>query len=77
MNSLNIFNELTARGFENTLGTPTEVQKEAWPVIAAGHGHTCVGSHWNGKTLSAFLVFIDRLLEEARKGTLKKELQLI
>lgn len=30
-----------------------------------------------GKTLAAFLVFIDRLTAQARRGTLKRELQLI
>lgn len=76
-NSLEIFNKLTERWFINTLGLPTAVQQQAWPVIAAGR-HTLVSAPTGtGKTLTAFLVFIDRLLEQARSGNLKQELQLI
>ncbi len=76
-NSLNLFNKLTERWFINTLGLPTVVQQQAWPVIASG-GHTLVSAPTGtGKTLTAFLVFIDRLLEQAANGNLKQELQLI
>lgn len=76
-NSLDIFDNLTAHWFTRSLGEPTAVQKDAWPAIAAG-GHTLVSAPTGtGKTLSAFLVFIDRMKAQARTGTLKKELQLI
>ncbi|HWT75564.1 MAG TPA: DEAD/DEAH box helicase, partial [Mobilitalea sp.] len=75
--SLNLFHPYTADWFRRTLGTPTAVQEEAWPAIAAGE-HTLVSAPTGtGKTLSAFLVFIDRLQEQARQGTLKRELHLI
>lgn len=75
--SLNIFNQLTASWFTRSLGRPTAVQEEAWPAIAAGD-HTLVSAPTGtGKTLSAFLVFIDRLMAQAREGSLKQELQLI
>ena len=77
MNVLELFELYTARWFENCIGVPTAVQEEAWPLIAAGE-HTLVSAPTGtGKTLSAFLVFIDRLMREARCGTLKQELQLI
>ena len=76
-NSLDLFDNLTKQWFTKALGSPTAVQEEAWPAIAAGK-HTLVSAPTGtGKTLSAFLVFIDRLKTEARKGTLKQELQLI
>ncbi|MDF2539516.1 MAG: hypothetical protein K0S76_2537 [Herbinix sp.] len=76
-NSLSIFDQLTERWFSNSLGKPTAVQEAAWPAIAAGE-HTLVSAPTGtGKTLSAFLVFIDRLKAQARAGTLKNELQLI
>jgi len=76
-NSLDIFNQITANWFQRTLGKPTAVQDEAWPVISEG-GHTLVSAPTGtGKTLSAFLVFIDKLMAEARAGTLKQELQVI
>ena len=76
-NSLEIFHKRTEQWFTNTLGSPTAVQEQAWPVIAAGM-HTLVSAPTGtGKTLTAFLVFIDRLLEQAESGNLKQELQLI
>jgi ATP-dependent helicase Lhr and Lhr-like helicase len=77
MSALELFHPYTARWFARSVGTPTSVQEAAWPEIATGR-HTLVSAPTGtGKTLSAFLVFIDRLLEEARNGTLRQELQLI
>ena len=75
--TLKIFNIYTQEWFRGTLGTPTEVQKQAWPEIAAGK-HTLVSAPTGtGKTLTAFLAFIDKLQEQAEKGNLAEELQLI
>ncbi len=75
--SLKLFSQYTSDWFTNSLGGPTAVQKAAWPAIADG-GDTLVSAPTGtGKTLSAFLVFIDRLKAQAREGTLKQELQLI
>lgn len=72
-----LFYPATTAWFHETLGEPTPVQREAWPAIAAG-SHTLVSAPTGtGKTLSAFLVFIDQLMEQARRGELKEELQLI
>ena len=77
MDSLDIFHEHTARWFADSIGTPTAVQEAAWPAIASGN-HTLVSAPTGtGKTLSAFLVFIDRLMAMAREGSLKQELYLI
>lgn len=77
MSSLDIFDKLTSSWFTRTMGKPTAVQEEAWPSIAAGQ-HTLVSAPTGtGKTLSAFLVFIDKLLDKSRAKTLKKELMLI
>ncbi|NBJ93604.1 DEAD/DEAH box helicase [Parablautia muri] len=74
---LQLFGKMTADWFRQTLGEPTPVQCAAWPAIAAG-GHVLVSAPTGtGKTLSAFLVFLDRLKEKAVKGNLKQELQLI
>ncbi len=76
-NSLDLFDIVTKQWFSKNLGSPTAVQEEAWPAIALGK-HTLVSAPTGtGKTLSAFLVFIDQLKMQARKGTLKQELQLI
>lgn len=74
---LQLFDTRTADWFKETLGEPTPVQKEAWPAISAG-GHVLVSAPTGcGKTLSAFLVFLDRLKKTASEGLLKQELSLI
>ncbi len=77
MDCLKLFDAKTADWFRETLGEPTPVQEAAWPAIAAG-GHVLVSAPTGtGKTLSAFLVFLDRLKSKAEAGELKDELQLI
>lgn len=74
---LQLFDNRTAEWFREKLGAPTQVQEASWPAIAAG-GHVLVSAPTGtGKTLSAFLVFLDRLKKQAEEGSLKQELQLI
>jgi ATP-dependent Lhr-like helicase len=44
------------------VGTPTEVQAQAWPVIAAGQHVLVSAPTGSGKTLTAFLWALDRLI---------------
>lgn len=74
---LSLFAEETAAWFENTLGEPTPVQKEAWPIIAEGKHALISAPTGTGKTLSAFLIFLDQMKRQAKEGTLRQELQLI
>jgi len=71
------FSEITSEWFSGVFGEPTPVQKEAWPRIAEGRDTLVSAPTGTGKTLSAFLVFIDRLSELARRGELKPQLYLI
>lgn len=73
----NLFGQETLEWFQGTLGEPTPVQREAWPNIARGHHVLVSAPTGTGKTLSAFLVFIDRLKQQAKAGTLKNELYVI
>lgn len=75
--SLKLFDVFTRQWFESSLGEPTKVQEEAWPAIANGLDTLVSAPTGTGKTLSSFLVFIDRLMKEAREGSLQQELQLI
>ena len=75
MNS--IFDKNTADWFAGALGEPTPVQKEAWPAIAGGKNTLVSAPTGTGKTLSAFLVFIDRLSTLAREERLEEKLYLI
>ncbi len=76
-NVLELFDRETEEWFQSTLGEPTSVQKEAWPLIAGGHHVLVSAPTGTGKTLSAFLIFLDRMKRQAREGKLKRELQLI
>lgn len=74
---LQLFSGQTADWFREKLGKPTQVQEASWPAVAAG-GHVLVSAPTGtGKTLSAFLVFLDRLKTQAQEGSLSRELQLI
>lgn len=74
---LDFFSKPTAEWFRHTFGEPTEVQKKAWPAIAGGNPVLVSAPTGTGKTLSAFLIFIDRLMQQAREKTLKEGVQLI
>lgn len=74
---LRIFDEQTAKWFRETLGEPTPVQEASWPAIASGQHVLVCAPTGTGKTLAAFLVFLDNLKEQAVKGGLKQELYLI
>lgn len=76
-NSLDIFSTPTADWFRSVFGAPTRVQEETWPAIAAGKPVLVSAPTGTGKTLSAFLIFIDRLKSLAAKGELRQELYLI
>jgi len=72
-----LFSAPTHQWFERTLGAPTAVQHEAWSPIASGKHVLVSAPTGTGKTLAAFLAFIDQMMTQAREGTLKPELQLI
>ena len=74
---LTLFSKPAASWFSKTFGKPTKVQEESWPAIAAGKHVLVSAPTGTGKTLSAFLVFIDRLNSMAEEGILKEELYLI
>lgn len=76
-NCLELFDFDTADWFKNTLGNPTPVQETSWPAIASGSHVLVSAPTGTGKTLSAFLVFLDRLKAQAVKGNLKQELYLV
>lgn len=74
---LELFSRPTAAWFRHTFGEPTQVQKEAWKEIAAGKPVLVSAPTGTGKTLSAFLFFIDRLMEQAACGQLEEGLQVV
>src|SRR2546427_9238195 len=47
--------------FRTSLGAPTPVQAQGWPVIAAGKHTLLLAPTGSGKTLAAFLACLDGL----------------
>jgi ATP-dependent Lhr-like helicase len=68
------FHPVTAEWFKAVFDAPTAPQRMGWPVIARGESALILAPTGTGKTLTAFLWCLDRLmlhprLEDRRKGT--------
>lgn len=63
--------------FLETFENPTKVQEEAWPAIRAGEHVLVSAPTGTGKTLTAFLVFLNQLMEEKEAGRLEEKLYVI
>ena len=68
------FHPITAEWFQRTYGQPTAPQRIGWPVIARGESALILSPTGSGKTLTAFLWCLDRLmlhpqLESRTEGT--------
>lgn len=59
------FHPLVRTWFRENLGTPTDIQIQAWPPIAAGKHVLLTAPTGSGKTLTAFLSALDRLVSGA------------
>ena len=60
--ALDGFHEPVKTWFMNAFPAPTRPQQLGWPVIRAGEHTLLLSPTGSGKTLSAFLVAIDRLI---------------
>src|SRR5271169_157891 len=68
--SLTWAHPLVAEWFVQKFGTPTEPQEQGWPHILAGRTTLISAPTGSGKTLTAFLACIDRLVRKALAGDL-------
>ncbi|MSQ95641.1 MAG: DEAD/DEAH box helicase [Gemmataceae bacterium] len=59
--SLDLFLPPVREWFRTCLGMPTPVQRQGWPVIAAGNHTLLLAPTGSGKTLAAFLACLDGL----------------
>lgn len=63
--------------FEERFGEPTAPQRQGWPRILAGRDVLIAAPTGSGKTLAAFLVCLDDLVREARRGPLPDETRVV
>ena len=63
--------------FVERFGTPTEPQMEGWPPILGLKDTLICAPTGSGKTLTAFLVCIDKLVRQALNGNLRDKTEII
>ena len=63
------FHPVTASWFREVFDNPTEPQRLGWPVIARGESTLILAPTGTGKTLTAFLWCLDRLMLQQQQKT--------
>jgi ATP-dependent Lhr-like helicase len=71
------FHPLVAEWFYSNIGTPTEVQQQAWPAIQSGADFLIAAPTGSGKTFAAFLSCIDHLFKQALARELDDHTQVL
>lgn len=61
---LDSFHPLIRQWFQNEVGSPTDIQSQAWPLIAQGEHVLVTAPTGSGKTLTAFLWAIHRFVSQ-------------
>ncbi|TKB71822.1 MAG: DEAD/DEAH box helicase [Nitrospira sp.] len=74
---LSRFHPLIAEWFMSSVGTPTDVQAQAWPAIQSGVDVLIAAPTGSGKTFAAFLSCIDRLFKQALACELDDQTQVL
>lgn len=72
-----LFSAKTCDWFAQAIGVPTQVQREGWEAIASGADVLISAPTGTGKTLTAFLMAIDRLSDLAEQDLLADEVQVL
>lgn len=75
--SLSSFHPVIERWFASRFAAPTEPQEQGWPHIVAGENTLIAAPTGSGKTLTAFLAAIDRLLKLALAGELHEQIRVV
>ncbi|HET6426175.1 MAG TPA: DEAD/DEAH box helicase, partial [Planctomycetaceae bacterium] len=71
------FHPLIERWFAARFQGPTEPQRRGWPAIAAGEHTLIAAPTGSGKTLTAFLAVIDRLVRESFESPLEDQIRVV
>src|ERR1700709_2575529 len=66
--ALALFHPITAKWFRAVFDAPTAPQAEGWPAIARGESTLILAPTGTGKTLTAFLWCLDKLMLRAGAG---------
>lgn len=66
--ALALFHPVTAEWFRAAFGSPTAPQRLGWPAIARGESTLILAPTGTGKTLTAFLWCLDRLMLRSAKS---------
>ncbi|HVZ83320.1 MAG TPA: DEAD/DEAH box helicase [Terracidiphilus sp.] len=71
------FHPVTAEWFSAVFDSPTAPQRMGWPVIARGESALILAPTGTGKTLTAFLWCLDRLMLHPRPENAKKGCRIV
>ena len=71
------FHPVVRDWFLERFDSPTEPQREGWPLIAAGRDVLITAPTGSGKTLAAFLSAVDSAARDARAGELRDETRVV
>ena len=74
---LSQFHPLIGEWFKSSVGVPSDVQAQAWPVIQSGTDVLIAAPTGSGKTFAAFLSCIDRLFQQALARELDDQTQVL
>ena len=74
---LDLFHPLIQQWFSSRFAGPTEPQQLGWPHLAEGRDVLIAAPTGSGKTLTAFLAAIDKLLRLAETGELTDEIRVV
>lgn len=74
---LDLFHPVIQQWFRSRFAAPTEPQQLGWPHLVEGSDVLIAAPTGSGKTLTAFLAAIDRLLRLAESGDLTDEIRVV
>ncbi|HEV2179832.1 MAG TPA: DEAD/DEAH box helicase, partial [Gemmatimonadaceae bacterium] len=74
---MRLFHPIVRAWFRDAFGSPSEPQRLGWPAIASGAHTLILAPTGTGKTLSAFLWEIDRLIARGLESPLPNAVQIL
>jgi len=74
---MRLFHPIVRAWFRDAFGSPSEPQRSGWPAIASGAHTLILAPTGTGKTLSAFLWEIDRLITRGLDAPLPNAVQIL